>query len=452
MASAGLRGRTTRADLATKGVLVVGKETDFCPKVVDLEFHDVHLRPHPTEHLVPQDLEADRRAGEGAEENPDEENEPGNEHHDQHPRRRRTRRPRVSVVRHDLASALMMTVPTARSSVMVKLNSDLQVVQLDDRTTNDRENLGGGSMTQVDRRTVKLGAVLGSLIERQGYSRNRQKILDSVGVSSSALSQYLRDQSRPSFEKLVSLATFFDVSLDYLVFGQREAPSVDAGPVPAMIEHALADARARTSRHAAIVRRITRVLADRVDDVARELAETPNASREGLLQDDELLRLERYARSVDVLSPDLDFDVVTLPDGTAAAGAFLEQVASNLARNCAYRFLASAEEGLDSGSTLREMLIARAGGDDVAALCNFRLTTVPVMVGVCLLEIDVVSFSAEEPALYEQLESYISSEGWIGYAIRPNRESNADMAMSKDRRERARVAFESAWRSAKGTI
>ncbi|GAA4885174.1 hypothetical protein GCM10023203_41860 [Actinomycetospora straminea] len=307
-------------------------------------------------------------------------------------------------------------------------------------------------MTQVDRRTVKLGAVLGSLIERQGYSRNRQKILDSVGVSSSALSQYLRDQSRPSFEKLVSLATFFDVSLDYLVFGQREAPSVDTGPVPAMIEHALADARARTSRHAAIVRRITRVLADRVDDVARELAETPNASREGLLQDDELLRLERYARGVDVLSPDLDFDVVTLPDGTAAAGAFLEQVASNLARNCAYRFLASAEEGSDSQSTLREMLIARAGGDDVAALCNFRLTTVPVMVGVCLLEIDVVSFSAEEPALYEQLESYISNEGWIGYAIRPNRESNADMAMSKDRRERARVAFESAWRSAKVTV
>jgi transcriptional regulator with XRE-family HTH domain len=303
-------------------------------------------------------------------------------------------------------------------------------------------------VAQVDGRTVKLGEVLGSLIERQGYSRNRQKILDSVGISSSALSQYIRDQTKPSFEKLVGLATFFDVSLDYLVFGQRTAPSMDAGPVPAMIEHALADARARTGRHAAIVRRITRVLADRVDDVARELAEAPNAAREGLLQDDELLRLERYALRVDVLSPDLDFDVVTLPDGTPVPGAFLEQVASNLARNCGYRFLASAEEGWSSGTVLRDLLIARAGGDDVSALCDFRATTMPIMVGVCLIEIDIAAFSAEERALYEQLETYISDEGWIGYAIRPNRESNADMVMSKDRRERARRAFDLAWRSA----
>ncbi|GAA4933365.1 helix-turn-helix protein [Actinomycetospora succinea] len=303
-------------------------------------------------------------------------------------------------------------------------------------------------MSQVDHRTVKLGEVLASLIERQGYSRNRQKILDSVGISSSALSQYLREQSKPSFEKLVALARFFDVSLDYLVFGQRAAPSMDSGPVPAMIEHALADARARTSRHAAIVRRITRVLADRVDDVARELSETPNASREGLLQDDELLRLERYARSVDVLSPDLDFDVVTLPDGSTAPGAFLEQVVSNLARSCTYRFLASAEEGSKSGTALRQMLVARAGGDAVAAECDFRVTSLPVLVGICLVEIDITPFSAEEPALYEQLETYISAEGWIGYVIRPNRESNADMVMSKDRRESARQGFDAAWRSA----
>ena len=307
-------------------------------------------------------------------------------------------------------------------------------------------------MVQVDGRTVKLGEVLGSLIERQGFSRNRQKILDSVGISSSALSQYVRDQTRPSFDKLVALATFFDVSLDYLVFGQRTAPPMDSGPVPAMIEHALADARARTSRHAAIVRRITRVLADRVDDVARELADAPNASREGLLQDDELLRLERYARQVDVLSPDLEFDVVTLPDGRMAPGAFLEQVASNLARNCSYRFLASADEGSFAGLPLRNMLVARAGGDDVSALCDFRVTSLPITVGICLLEIDLSSFAAEERALYEQLETYISSEGWIGYAIRPNHDSNADMVMSKDRRERARSAYESAWRSSKNVL
>jgi hypothetical protein len=62
---------------------------------------------------------------------------------------------------------------------------------------------------QVQHRAVKLEAMLSSLIERGGYSRNRQPILDAVQISAAALSQYARGQTRPSFQKLIELAAFF---------------------------------------------------------------------------------------------------------------------------------------------------------------------------------------------------------------------------------------------------
>ncbi len=60
-------------------------------------------------------------------------------------------------------------------------------------------------------REVKFGQMLDTLIERRGYSRNRKKILRSLEISAAALSQYVREQTRPSFHKLLALADFFDV-------------------------------------------------------------------------------------------------------------------------------------------------------------------------------------------------------------------------------------------------
>ena len=69
-------------------------------------------------------------------------------------------------------------------------------------------------------REVKFGRMLDSLIEHGGYSRNRKRISSRLGISSAALTQYIRQQNWPSFTRLLAIADFFDVSLDYLVYGQ----------------------------------------------------------------------------------------------------------------------------------------------------------------------------------------------------------------------------------------
>src|ERR1035438_3816288 len=106
-------------------------------------------------------------------------------------------------------------------------------------------------------REVKFGRMLESLIEHGGDNRNRKRISSRLGISGPPLPQLLRQQTWPSFAKLLAIADFFDVSLDYLVYGLPTGGSVtDYGPLYRYVDHALADVQARGSRHAAVVKRI----------------------------------------------------------------------------------------------------------------------------------------------------------------------------------------------------
>ncbi|WNV83828.1 helix-turn-helix domain-containing protein [Umezawaea sp. Da 62-37] len=295
-------------------------------------------------------------------------------------------------------------------------------------------------------REVKLGRTLSSLIERGGYSGNRRDILTALDISPAALSQYARDQTRPSFQKLVALADFFGVSLDYLVFGEVGVPEVGQGVSTGYIESTWQQVAANTRRHSALVGRMGRVLADRVDEVARELANSPTAGREGLIQDDEAARIERFCLSVDILTLNLDYDMVLLPDGSAAAGRFMDVVATNLLAGCDYRFLVpvGAEHVIEQ---FRILLTERVGRDLVSRNCSFRRTAQPVYSGIAIYRLNMDKLAAEDPALLAQMQDYIGVQGELGYTIRPNEDLNNDMMMSREHRDRAKAAFNALWTS-----
>jgi transcriptional regulator with XRE-family HTH domain len=290
--------------------------------------------------------------------------------------------------------------------------------------------------------------MLESLIEHGGYSRNRKRISSRLGISGAALTQYIRQQNWPSFTRLLAIADFFDVSLDYLVYGQPTGSSrTDYGPLYRYFDHALADVQARGSRHNAVVTRIGRMLADRIDDVAGELAATPAAAREGLVQDDELLRLERYCHQCDLVSLNLEFDVIQAAGGLAP-GRFLSVVAANLDNGARYRFILPQDRPLDDAvDAFRLFLADQIGGDRVRENCAFRLTSMPVLAGLLLYRLDIIRLEAEEPALHAQIRDYLSEDVWLGFVIRTNNDSNSDMLMDPEYVGRARRAFERMWSS-----
>ena len=290
--------------------------------------------------------------------------------------------------------------------------------------------------------------MLESLIDHDGSSRSRKRISRELGISGSALSQYIRQQNWPSFLKLLAIADFFDVSLDYLVYGQPGSTAIpDPGPLYRYLDHALAQAQARGSRHTAVVTRIGRVLTDRIDAAAKELAATPAAAREGLIQDDELLRLERYCLRCDLLNLKFDFNLIRVPGGSAP-GRFLSVVAANLGGGTPYRFLlAQGESWSEIIGDFRQLLSDQIGGDRVRENCAFRVTAAPVTSGILLYQLDTSRLEVEEPALHAQISDYLYNNVWLGCVSRTNSESNFDMIMDPDHVRRALEAFAQLWSS-----
>lgn len=297
-------------------------------------------------------------------------------------------------------------------------------------------------------RKVKFGQMLESLIAHGGYSGNRKRILTRLGISGPALTQYIRQQNWPSFTRLLAIADFFGVSLDYLVYGQPTSGSLtDYGPLYRYFDRALADVQARGSRHDAVVARIGRMLADRIDEVAAELATTPAAAREGLMQDDELLRLESYCHQCDLISLHLEFDVIETAEGLVP-GRFLPIVAANLEKGARYRFVLPQDRPWNSAvEDFRQLVADQIGGDRVRENCSFRVTNTPVLTGLLLYRLDTVKLAAEEPALHAQIRDYLSDDVWLGFVIRTNNDSDSDMIMAPEYASRARVAFEHIWSS-----
>ena len=110
-------------------------------------------------------------------------------------------------------------------------------------------------------REVKFGRMLESLIEHDGSSRNRKRISRRAGHQRvPPCPSTSTSRTGPASLKLLAIADFFDVSLDYLVYGQPTGSSAlpDYGPLYRYIDHALADVQARGSRHTAVVARIGR--------------------------------------------------------------------------------------------------------------------------------------------------------------------------------------------------
>ncbi|WP_285744129.1 helix-turn-helix transcriptional regulator [Lentzea sp. NBRC 105346] len=300
---------------------------------------------------------------------------------------------------------------------------------------------------EVKGHEIKLGDTLSYLIEREGYSRNRRPILDALGISPAALSQYTRDQSRPSLQNLVALAAFFNVTLDYLVYGEPTGTAVDHGPLARYVEHALNDIQAKASRHSDLVARLGRLLAEGIDATATRLETSAGA---GLVLDDEIQRLERHCVHADIMPLNLAFNVISMDDGDAAPGQFLQVVAENLGKGCTYRFLLPGRPGehTDVVNRFESLLSKRIGRDYVRQNCVFRRTDQPVLAGAAIYRLDLEGLNAQEPMLYEQFSSYVDEEGRLGYVVRPNNESNADMLVSRAQLGRVEEAFETLWAGA----
>lgn len=300
-------------------------------------------------------------------------------------------------------------------------------------------------------RESKLRDTLRELLEARGYARKRGEVARAVAVSPSALSQYVSGRAQPSLETLIRLANFFDVSLDYLVFGTDSVrpETIDPGPVASYVDTALTELQRRTADHANMVGRISRILASTVDEAARQAVEELGARRAaGLLDDSDVLALEHYSIHNRIVSKNLKYDLITAVDGTIGEGRYARIVARNLNLGRSYHFLLPS--GFQPWDTLvgsyRRILNHRGATDEALdKRCLFRETTEALAVDFSLLTLQTDDLRMSDPLLYENVRHAIGGKGDLGLIHAPSHNLNAFALMDRESREWAARSFDSVW-------
>lgn len=300
------------------------------------------------------------------------------------------------------------------------------------------------------------------LLEDRGYEGRRKDVADGINVSTSSITQYVGGRIKPGFETLVEIANFFNVSLDYLVFGdvQSRVGDRDIKPLASYLDVSVNRLQSAASRQAALTSRIGDALADRIGEVAARIVagESSEAGESGqapsyfgLMDDNETLRLEQHAVSTRLLTMDLAYDILQpdSPEG-AAPGRFLEVVADNLDRSRSVRYLVPKERDWTTyAKELRKQLGQMCSPDNVTRYLEIRTTVASVFVGIGIYELDVLGLQRADPMLWATVQDFVDEKGALAYVIPPSDALLADSLLDLENLHRAVASFDKLWHEAK---
>lgn len=265
---------------------------------------------------------------------------------------------------------------------------------------------------------IRFHEILANLIEESPYRNHRRAIWEHIGVSSAALSQYVLGRSRPRFESLCLLADFFGVTLDYLVLGKEvERPISDESQSMARyVDWTLADMQARTGAQTWLLTRVGQAIVQRMDEITKEVLPDTTQSG-GVLNDNEMVRLEKFSRQCKLMTPNLHHDLLKL-DNQIVAGRFARVAAENINNGCSYQYLLPLDVSTSWESvvqTYRKLLSEMGLTKEKLKQAKFLTTDAKFFTGCYLYRLDRARFAREDPLFYEVLKPHMSEDNWIGF-------------------------------------
>lgn len=283
------------------------------------------------------------------------------------------------------------------------------------------------------------------------------EIADKIGVSAPTLSAYRRGEARPSLRSLVSMSDVFDVSLDYLVFGEDpESEQIDTSPVIRQMSKSLQDSlqnsQLRQAQQASMVSNVGRRLSQRMDEAVERYVSDLSSQMlfAGSMSNPEVLEMERHSDEIQLFLRSFHYNM--LDPQTETPGEFFTTVVKNLSQGRSYQYLLPSESGdwepvVDS---FRNLLIDNLPREaTVRNNCEFRITDIPTVTGCGLYRINMEELEAETPVLYDFIQEYdYCSDGWFGYTSGPSESAQGTMVMDTEHLNSSLQLFERLWKEA----
>lgn len=304
-------------------------------------------------------------------------------------------------------------------------------------------------------REIKFDEILRVLLERERATVTQKKLAKALGVSGTTVSHYVTGRIKPSFQALVGIADFFNVTLDYLVFGERiQQPSTTGGDnVRVDVMRALAEANAYNGRQRDLVVRVNRRLHEQVERVARELLDSPeNVSPPGFFTDAEALAIEACAVRTRVLVRTTPADIAVGADGEVVSGTFFDVLVGNVTAGRTYQYMFYGPRGKFEPyvRNYRDLLDQAAVPPEVVREgVEFRAVDAELPAGLVIHEIDLSMFERREPVLWERFRDDGIIDGLFAYVSIRHEEALGGIVLYDEYFQSAVRMFHRDWALAK---
>lgn len=270
-------------------------------------------------------------------------------------------------------------------------------------------------------REIKFDEILRSLLEREKATVTQKKLATALNVSGTTVSHYVTGRIKPSFQALVGIAAFFNVTLDYLVFGERiqQPQAAGADTLRADVMRALAESNAYNGRQRDLVVRVNRRLYEQVERVARELLDNPeNVSPPGFFTDAEALAIEACASRTRVLVRTTPADIAVNAEGEVVRGTFFDVLVGNITSGRSYQYLFHGVRSMFEPyvRNYRDLLAqADVLPEVVSDRVEFRVVDAELPAGIVIHELDLALFERREPVLWERFRDDGIVDGVFAY-------------------------------------
>lgn len=302
-----------------------------------------------------------------------------------------------------------------------------------------------------DKNEIKLESKISELLALS--NETNAEIADEMGISGATLSAYRQGQARPSFDSLISMSEVFDVSLDYLVFGENsDSSEINAGPVVRYMGESLEDSQLRQAQRISMVSNVGRRISQKLDEEIENYLSDSSTQQlfSGTMSNPEVLALEESSVETRLFLKSFHYNM--LDSQTETPGKFFTTVVKNLSQGRTYQYLlpADSKEWEPVVDSFRDLLVDNMHSEaTVRNNCEFRVTNTPTITGCGLYRLDTEELRSEYPVIYDFISEHgYCSDGWFGYTVGPAESAQGTMVMDTDHLKESMNIFNYLWEKA----
>ncbi len=264
----------------------------------------------------------------------------------------------------------------------------------------------------ADAEDIRFGEILSRLLSTSRYRTARGALAADIGVSPSAVSQYLSGSALPRIDVLARLARALNVSTDYLIFGtERHLPlSREQAFLRLSVDDFLSNYRSGIERQSWLKLELAERIDRRMDDIVREeFFATLDAAGvgPGLLQDAEVRQIEAISAATTVVSMTLKYNVVGDEESGFKAGPFADTVVENIVRGSAYTYVIPSDPNLRLAAKAMIGIFSSLAGRDISSDIRVFVTEISQVGGFLIYDVDGDVLAMRNPYLSKKVEEYL---------------------------------------------